>query len=204
VVAGLTAAVALSLIAGIVVSSLFAVNASRSERRAIAGRLQAEKEKKKAEEARQKEEKEHLRSEWLLYAANIAAAQREWETNNVAVVWHYLDACRPDLRGWEHNYLYTLFNKNQTTLRGHTNWVYSVAFSADGKRIVSGSEDNTLKVWDAATGQETLTLKGHTGWVYSVAFSPDGKRIVSGSWDNTLKVWDARLGQEMPDAQVSP
>ena len=56
-----------------------------------------------------------------------------------------------------------------------------MAFSPDGKRIVSGSQDKTVKVWDAQHRQETLTLKGHTGWVSSVAFSPDGKRIVSGS-----------------------
>jgi WD40 repeat protein len=54
---------------------------------------------------------------------------------------------------------------------------------------VSGSYDNTLKVWDAQIGQETLTRQ-HSGGVYSVSFSPDGKRIVSGSRDNTLKVWD--------------
>ena len=59
--------------------------------------------------------------------------------------------------------------------------VLSVAFSPDGKRIVSGSDDGTIKVWDAATGQETLTLKGHSSAVNSVAFSPDGKRIVTGS-----------------------
>ena len=52
-----------------------------------------------------------------------------------------------------------------------------MAFSPDGKRIVSGSDDNTVKVWDARTGQEVLTLKGHTDGVISVAFSPDGKRI---------------------------
>ena len=68
--------------------------------------------------------------------------------------------------------------------------VMSVSFSPDGKRIVSGSYDNTLKVWDAQTGQETLTLKGHSEAVTSVDFSPDGKRIVSGSGDKTLKVWD--------------
>ena len=57
-----------------------------------------------------------------------------------------------------------------------------MAFSADGKRIVSGSgRTTTVKVWDADTGQEVLTLKGHTGMVTSVAFSADGKRIVSGS-----------------------
>ena len=72
-----------------------------------------------------------------------------------------------------------------------------MAFSADGKRIVSGSQDNTVKVWDADKGTELLTLKGHTNWVNSVAFSADGKRIVSGSWDNTVKVWDADKGTEM-------
>ncbi len=65
-----------------------------------------------------------------------------------------------------------------------------MSFSPDGKRIVSGSQDKTVKVWDAQTGQETLTLKGHSDLVTSVSFSPDGKRIVSGSGDKTLKVWD--------------
>ena len=67
------------------------------------------------------------------------------------------------------------------TLKGHTDRVTSVAISADGKRIVSGSDDQTVKVWDADKGQEILTLKGHTAMVSSVAFSADGKRIVSGS-----------------------
>jgi len=69
--------------------------------------------------------------------------------------------------------------------------VTSVAFSADGERIVSGSPDQTVKVWEAQTGKEALTLKGHTGGVLSVAFSADSKRIVSGSTDQTVKVWDA-------------
>ena len=69
----------------------------------------------------------------------------------------------------------------RSSLKGHTDAVTSVAFSPDGKRIVSGSQDQTVKVWDADKGTETLTLKGHTQLVTSVAFSPDGKRIVSGS-----------------------
>jgi WD40 repeat protein len=56
----------------------------------------------------------------------------------------------------------------------------SVAFSPDGKRIVGGSLDKTLRLWDAETGTAISTLSGHTNGVLSVAFSPDGKRIVSG------------------------
>ena len=81
-------------------------------------------------------------------------------------------------------------DREPLTLKGHSHFVSSVSFSPDGNRIVSGSFDRTVKVWDAQTGQETRTLKGHSGVVSSVSFSPDGKRIVSGSGDQTLKVWD--------------
>ena len=68
--------------------------------------------------------------------------------------------------------------------------IYDVAFSPDGRRIVSGSNDRTVKVWDAATGDEVLTLRGHTGFIRVVGFSPDGHRIMSASEDGTVKVWD--------------
>jgi|SRR6185295_12049817 WD40 repeat protein len=72
----------------------------------------------------------------------------------------------------------------------HTEEVYTVAFSPDGTRIVSGSSDLTVRVWDANTGQPVGNpLTGHGGIVKSVALSPDGKRIVSGSADKTLRVW---------------
>ena len=74
------------------------------------------------------------------------------------------------------------------TLKGHTGWVRSVAFSPDGKRLASAScRYRTVKVWDAATGQEILTLKGHTGFVLSVAFSPDGKRLASAGGESTSR-----------------
>jgi len=60
--------------------------------------------------------------------------------------------------------------------------------------IVSASRDNTLKLWDAATGADIRTLTGHTNGVTSAAFSPDGRMIVSASVDGALKVWDAENG----------
>src|SRR6266700_967369 len=82
------------------------------------------------------------------------------------------------------------------TLRGHTRYVWGCAFSPSGSTIVSASSDETLKVWDARTGEEQRTLRGHTASVRGCAFSPGGDAIVSASDDGTLKVWDARTGEE--------
>jgi len=74
------------------------------------------------------------------------------------------------------------------TLTGHTDEVYSVALSADGLTLVSGSRDQTIKVWNLSTGQAVRTLTGHTDAVISVAISADGQTLVSGSSDTTVKV----------------
>jgi WD40 repeat protein len=72
-----------------------------------------------------------------------------------------------------------------------------VAYSHDGKRIVSGSRDQTVKMWDSSTGEHLLSLTGHTDNVSGVVFSSDDKRIVSGSGDSTVKVWDSSTGEEL-------
>jgi WD40 repeat protein len=68
--------------------------------------------------------------------------------------------------------------------------VRSVSFSPDGTLIVTSSDDNTAKVWDAKTGARLHELRGHADSVRTASFSPDGNRIVTASHDHTAKVWD--------------
>src|SRR6476469_9417247 len=72
---------------------------------------------------------------------------------------------------------------------GHTNYVFSVAFSPDGQTIVSGSEDKTIRLWKLDGTRLGNPFTGHDGRVNSVAFSPDGQTIVSGSEDKTIRLW---------------
>jgi WD40 repeat protein/nucleoside phosphorylase len=80
-------------------------------------------------------------------------------------------------------------------LVGHAAPVTACAVTPDGRRVVSASSDNTLKVWDLASGYAEATLKGHSGPVTACAVTPDGRRVVSASWDRTLKVWDLASGR---------
>ncbi|EJT68346.1 hypothetical protein GGTG_14077, partial [Gaeumannomyces tritici R3-111a-1] len=70
----------------------------------------------------------------------------------------------------------------------------SIAFSPDGQRLASASYDETVKLWDSATGACLQTLEGHSDSVSSIAFSPDGQTLASASYDKTVKLWDAATG----------
>lgn len=80
---------------------------------------------------------------------------------------------------------------------GHTNQISMVNFSADGKRLVSSSYDQSVRLWDVDSGQELKIFEKHTDWVKTVAISNDGEIIASGSLDHTAKVWDSKTGQEI-------
>ncbi|RKK65198.1 hypothetical protein BFJ69_g16501 [Fusarium oxysporum] len=81
------------------------------------------------------------------------------------------------------------------TLEGHSNWVMSVVFSHDSKKVASASDDNTIRIWDAETGECERELKGHSDKVTSVVFSHDSKKVASGSWDKTIQIWNAETGE---------
>jgi WD40 repeat protein len=80
---------------------------------------------------------------------------------------------------------------------GHADVAYAIAFSPDGKILASGSGDDTIKLWEVASGRELRTFHGHTDVVNSVAFSPDGRILASGSNDDTIKLWDTMTGREL-------
>src|SRR3984893_10836146 len=82
-------------------------------------------------------------------------------------------------------------------LRGHTDKVNAVAVMPGGTRIVTGSDDGTARVWDAATGKELHVLRGHQKEVIAVAVTLDGSRILTagGLSDNTVSIWNATTGE---------
>ncbi|KAJ5462601.1 hypothetical protein N7475_007545 [Penicillium sp. IBT 31633x] len=83
------------------------------------------------------------------------------------------------------------------TLEGHLKNIRSVVVSPDSQTVASGSDDLTIKFWDARTGEELRTLTGHSSDFRSVTFSPDSQMVASGSHDKTIKLWDARTGKEL-------
>ena len=79
----------------------------------------------------------------------------------------------------------------------HADRVRSAAFSPEGARIATASDDATARIWDAVTDREILRLGGHSAPVSSAAFSPDGRRLVTGSLDQSARIWDVETGREI-------
>ncbi|ETO29051.1 NB-ARC domain-containing protein [Reticulomyxa filosa] len=82
-------------------------------------------------------------------------------------------------------------------LSGHSDRICAVQFSPDGKKIVSCSDDDTIKMWDALSGKKIQTFEGHSSAVKIIQFSPDGSKILSSSRDNTIRIWNASSGRQI-------
>ncbi|MBD2014401.1 NACHT domain-containing protein [Microcoleus sp. FACHB-53] len=138
----------------------------------------------------------------------ILASVREKRTRETGYVAgnviNLLRQMQIDLSGWDFSSLTvwqayvqdaTLSGVNFAgAMEGHDSMVVSVMFSPDGTRLISGSHDQTVRLWEVSTGEWLKVLQGHDNWVWSVAFSPDGHSIASASQDETIKLWDAKTG----------
>ena len=88
------------------------------------------------------------------------------------------------------------------TLEGHSGDVKSVVFSRDASRLASASLDETVKIWDASSGECLQTLESHSSYVNSVVFSRDASRLASASWNKTVKIWDASSGEGLQTLEI--
>ncbi len=181
------AALALALVAGLVASLWQAGVARQAQRSAESARL-------KEAQLRQLAEQEELNARRNLYAADMNLANQALEAGNWGRARTLLMAHEPaqgqeDLRGFEWRYLWAATRGDSfAALRGHSNVITSVAVSPDGKTALSGSQDQTVRLWDLRSGQCVGVLPRFERLVYSVAFSPDGKIFAVGNGDS-VSLW---------------
>ncbi len=133
----------------------------------------------------------------VLYCGRVASSLQEWHNNEAGRTKTMLAECPVERRHWEWHYVDQLCHSERLSFKGHTDHVFAVAYSPDGKRVASASLDDTIIIWDAGNADPLLTLKGHSGRIVSVAFHPDGQRVATGGDDSTIKLWDVETGKQL-------
>jgi WD40 repeat protein/serine/threonine protein kinase/tetratricopeptide (TPR) repeat protein len=164
---------------------------------AVAKGALTEKDKALEGEREARREKDELLAR-IKYLGTFRLAYQRWQDGDLGSAKQRLEECSREYRGWEWDYLQRCCRFESLTVQGHKRGVNAVAWSPDGSRLASASDDLTVKVWDARTGKEALTFKEHTRKVKGVAWSPDGMRLASLAEGGEVKVWDARTGQVEP------
>jgi tRNA A-37 threonylcarbamoyl transferase component Bud32 len=160
----------------------------------------AERAKEDADRARAAEQKAKDDLDVALDQHRVLFAHAAWRDDAVGRAEQLLLECAPERRDWEWRYVYRLCHTDLLTLRGHSHGVTTVAYSPDGRRLLTVSWDGTAIVWDAATGKKVLILRTQRGTDESMtagAFSPDGRRLATGTVFGVVKVWDAATGKEL-------
>ncbi len=187
VIAGLLAAILAILTVGVTGMALLTVLAVDMAREANRQRDRAEQQASLAEERR-------TWSRRLIYANYLSLALSSWHDQNAFNFHHYLNYCYWDLRGWEHDLLWSRSQSKHLTLQGHRDSVTGVDWSRDGRLIVTASHDSTVKLWDAHTGRLLRTLEVQSVRLACLALSPDGSLLAVGGPKGFLRVWEVASG----------
>ncbi|MHC5112180.1 MAG: protein kinase domain-containing protein [Planctomycetota bacterium] len=147
------------------------------------------------------------------YMASLSAAHAGIAVRDAIAAQDALDLAPESLRGWEWAFLQDASDESVMTMSDHSDVINAVAWFADGTRIVSGSDDRTVRVTSVPDGGEVLVLVGHTDKVFDVAVNSNGTLIASGSRDWTVRIWDAvsgslikvlNLPERVTDVEFSP
>lgn len=136
------------------------------------------------------------------YRANVSAAAVLLDLGSAGEARKRLADCDESQRGWEWRFLEKLTNSSLRVLRGHEEFVMSVAFSSDSKFLASSGggpqgDDRSARIWDTETGKELVRIDGHTSDISSMAFSPGGTELATSSSDDGTILWDVETGEEL-------
>jgi eukaryotic-like serine/threonine-protein kinase len=156
----------------------------------------AEESRIAAEISAEKSQRQEGVTNQYLYASQMRLAYQSLDQGEVEQARQLIDHYKPgspleDLRGFEWYHLKRRLHSERLTLAGHKGEVYAVTFSPDGRQLVSGGQDGTIRFWDAESGTELKTVMAHRSCVNAVVYSPDGAILASGSCDHTIRLWDA-------------
>lgn len=213
VVAGLVAAIGSTIVVATLLSTLLALwalnNAWRAERLAKAERSEA----RRANQATRKVRAEKEWSEHLRYISEINAIASEFRLGNHRLARERLanlippDGASSDPRGFEWHYLNSHLNEDANVIDGLPDYILSIAFSPDGRRLAIADKNNMIRIHEAISGKAVALLRGHIsparsftyrpGGVRSVTYSADGRWIATAGDDGTVRKWEAETGREV-------
>jgi len=172
--------------------------AESEEKKAKIAQAKAEEEEKNAKLAQAAAEEAKRKEEYEAYIARIGLAAAKIDENAFGSARELLEGCKVDLRNWEWGRLMYLCGLSIRTVDAKAP-IDSVAFSADGKKFVTGGWNRAAQIWETATGKLLLTIPYGGLYVHAVAFSPDGRYVATGGNDKRgfVRVWDAQTGAEL-------
>jgi WD40 repeat protein/serine/threonine protein kinase/tetratricopeptide (TPR) repeat protein len=191
------ALVATAVVLGLVISTVMYFEAENAREKETAARARAEQAERTAQQQRDLAERRAEEYRRAVYVTNLSMAKDALKEGDLERARKSLESCPEDLRRWEWSYLWYVCDQLKGPLVGHDDRINSIAVSPDGRYLVSGSDDETVRIWDLATGGEAKVLGRHEGRVYSVAYSPDGTRVASHGEDEVVKIWDVQSHSEV-------